>query len=88
MRAGGCRGVDVDALELRDMSTSLAAVTELEPAAKTRLGAVGMLVGTVMIGVVSFVPIASGLVGTTLGIVGVGLLVAGVLLVGTSSGSV
>jgi hypothetical protein len=37
---------------------------------------------------VSFVPIASGLVGTTLGIVGVGLLVAGVLLVGTSSGSV
>jgi len=64
------------------MSTSLAALTELEPAA------IGMLVGTVMIGVVSFVPIASGLVGTTLGIVGVGLLVAGVLLVGTSSGSV
>jgi glucose uptake protein GlcU len=70
------------------MSQAVAAAKELDPAQKTRLGTGGMLIGIALIGAMGFAPIESMVLEIILGAIGVAILVVGVLLVGTSRGSV
>jgi hypothetical protein len=70
------------------MSQAVSAVKEMDPQQRSRLGTLGMIVGVVLLGVLGLVPFGSLVLQVVLGIVGVVVLVAGVLLVGTSGGSV
>jgi hypothetical protein len=70
------------------MSQAVSAAKELDPAQKTRLGAGGMIIGIALIAAVSFSSIGSAALEIILGSIGVAILVASVLLVGTSRGSV
>jgi len=70
------------------MSQAVSAAKELDPAQKTRLGAGGMFIGIGLIGSLTFAPVDSAVLEVILGAIGVAILVVGVLLVGTSSGSV
>ncbi|MFC7226584.1 hypothetical protein N0B31_04155 [Salinirubellus salinus] len=70
------------------MSQAVAAAKELDPTQKTRLGTGGMLIGMALIGAMAFAPIESMALEIILGAIGVTILVVGVLLVGTSRGSV
>jgi glucose uptake protein GlcU len=70
------------------MSQAVSAAQELEPEQRTRLGTGAMVIGVALIGVLGFAPIASTILQVLLGIIGVLILVVGVLLIGTSGGSV
>jgi hypothetical protein len=70
------------------MSQAVSAAKELDPAQKTRLGTGGMVIGIALIAAMSFSSIDSAVLEVILGAIGVAILVAGVLLVGTSRGSV
>lgn len=70
------------------MSQAVSAAKELDPAQKTRLGTGGMLIGIALIGSLTFAPVDSAALEVIIGTIGVAILVVGVLLVGTSRGSV
>jgi hypothetical protein len=70
------------------MSQAVSAAKELDPAQKTRLGTGGMVIGIALIASLTFAPVESTVLQVILGAIGVAILVVGVLLVGTSRGSV
>jgi glucose uptake protein GlcU len=70
------------------MSQAVSAAKELDPEQRTRLGTGGMVIGIALIGVLGFAPVDSDLLQVLIGIIGVIIMVVGVLLVGTSRGSV
>ena len=70
------------------MSQAVSAAKELDPAQKTRLGTGGMLIGIALIASLTFAPVDSAVLEIIVGAIGVAILVVGVLLVGTSRGSV
>jgi hypothetical protein len=70
------------------MMETLGAFRSLSPDQRVRFGTVALLVGIVLIGVLGFAAIPSTAVQVVVGIVGVAVMVAGVLLLGTSEGAV
>lgn len=70
------------------MSQAVEAAQELEPEQRTRLGTGGMVIGVALIGILGFAPVDSDILQVLIGIIGVSILVVGVILVGTSRGSV
>jgi glucose uptake protein GlcU len=70
------------------MSQAVDTAKKLGPKQRTRLGTGGMMIGVALIGVLGFVPVESAALQVILGTIGVAFLVVGVLLIGTSEGSV
>jgi hypothetical protein len=69
------------------MSQAVTAAKELDPKQKTQLGTAGMIAGIILIAMLSFAELGAVLE-VVLGIIGVIILVVGVILIGTSQGSV
>jgi hypothetical protein len=70
------------------MTGTLSAFRSLSADQRVRFGTVAMLVGIVLIGVLGFASIPSVALQVGIGVLGVAVMVAGVLLVGTSEGTV
>jgi glucose uptake protein GlcU len=70
------------------MTGTLSAFRSLSADQRVRFGTVAMLVGIVLIGVLGFASLPSVALQVVLGVIGVVVMVAGVLLVGTSEGTV
>jgi hypothetical protein len=64
------------------------ALTSMSPDRRVRLGSIAMVVGIALIGVLGFTTIPSAALQIVVGVVSVAVMVAGVLLVGTSEGTV
>jgi hypothetical protein len=64
------------------------ALTSMSPDRRVRLGSIAMVVGIALIGVLGFTTIPSAALQIGVGVVSVAVMVAGVLLVGTSEGTV
>jgi hypothetical protein len=63
------------------MSSALAGMSEQQ---KVVFGAVGIVVGAVLLGVMTFTSLTAGVADIVVGVVGVAFAVAGTLLLGTS----
>jgi hypothetical protein len=70
------------------MTGTLSTFRSLSADQRVRFGTVAMLVGIVLIGVLGFASIPSVALQVGIGVLGVAVMVAGVLLVGTSEGTV
>ena len=70
------------------MTGTLSAFRWLSGDQRVRFGTVAMLIGIVLIGVLGFASLPSVALQVVLGVLGVVVMVAGVLLVGTSEGTV
>ena len=70
------------------MVDTVSAFQSLSPDQRVRFGTVALIVGIVLLGVLGFATIPSVAVQVVVGIVGVAVTVAGVLLLGTSEGTV
>jgi len=70
------------------MTGTLSAFRSLSGDQRVRFGTVAMLIGIVLIGVLGFASLPSVALQVVLGVIGVVVMVAGVLLVGTSEGTV
>ena len=70
------------------MVETVSAFRSLSADQRVRFGAIAMLVGIVLIGVLGFVSLPSAALQVGIGVVGVAAMVGGVLLLGTSEGTV
>ena len=70
------------------MVETVSAFRSLSSDQRVRFGTIALLVGIVLIGVLGFASIPSAALQVVVGIVGVAVMVAGVLLLGTSEGTV
>ena len=70
------------------MSETADAFQALSSGQRVRLGSIALVIGVALIGMLGFAPVPSEALQIVIGVLGVVVMVAGVLLVGTSSGSV
>ncbi|MEF8840196.1 MAG: hypothetical protein V5A62_01030 [Haloarculaceae archaeon] len=70
------------------MSESARPFASLSGSRRVYLGSIAMVVGIALIGALGFVPVPSAALQVFVGVLGVAVMVAGVLLVGTSEGTV
>lgn len=70
------------------MSESVSAFASLSGSRRVYLGSIAMVVGVALIGALGFAPVPSAALQVLVGVLGVAVMVAGVLLVGTSEGTV
>ncbi len=70
------------------MAETISAFRSLSADQRVRFGTIAMLVGIVLIGVLGFASLPSVALQVVIGVLGVVVMVAGVLLVGTSEGTV
>ena len=70
------------------MSEAVSTFRGIPKQQRVRLGAVALAIGVALIGVLGFAPVPSEALQVIIGILGVLVMVAGVLLLGTSEGGV
>lgn len=70
------------------MSETADAFQALSRGQRVRLGSIALVIGVALIGMLGFAPVPSEALQFVIGVLGVAVMVAGVLLVGTSSGTV
>ena len=70
------------------MSETVSEFRSLSKGQRVRLGVVAMVIGVALIGVLGFAPVPSGALQIVIGALAVIVMVAGVLLVGTSEKAV